>query len=310
MSPQPSSAAPRHVPVLPAEVLDALAPAPGQTIVDATVGAGGHARLIAERLGPTGRLIGLDQDASMLDLARARLAGLPVTLVQSNFDELATELKRLGIEKVDGILADLGVCSDQMDAPDRGFSFQQPGPLDMRMDATLGEPASSLLARLSERELADVFWQYGEERFSRRIARRIVDTRRLEPLATTDQLADLVRRCVPWPKGRRPAIDPATRVFQALRIAVNDELGALERFLADLPRCLKPGGRAVIISFHSLEDRRVKHAFRERAHWQALTRKPIQAGEEEIQNNPRSRSAKLRAAQLVTEDPGRAGRAS
>ena len=170
MSPQPSSAAPRHVPVLPAEVLDALAPAPGQTIVDATVGAGGHARLIAERLGPTGRLIGLDQDASMLDLARARLAGYPVTLVQSNFDELATELKRLGIEKVDGILADLGVCSDQMDAPDRGFSFQQPGPLDMRMDATLGEPASSLLARLSEHELADVFWQYGEERFSRRIA--------------------------------------------------------------------------------------------------------------------------------------------
>jgi 16S rRNA (cytosine1402-N4)-methyltransferase len=152
------------------------------------------------------------------------------------------------------------------------------------------------LARLSERDLADLFWHYGEERFSRRIARTIVATRGRTPLETTDQLADLVRRCVPRPRGRRSAIDPATRVFQALRIAVNDELGALDRLLAALPGCLLPGGRAVIISFHSLEDRRVKHAFRDKSQWQVLTRKPVQAGDEEVANNPRARSAKLRAA--------------
>jgi 16S rRNA (cytosine1402-N4)-methyltransferase len=286
----------RHVAVLPAEVLDALAPAPGQTLVDATVGAGGHARLLAERLGPTGRLIGLDRDAAMLALARPRLEGLPVTLVQASFAELRHVLDELGIAAVDGVLADLGVCSDQLDAPERGLSFQQAGPLDMRLDPTEGEPATALLRRLSERDLADLIWRYGEERFSRRIARKIVATRQRAPLETTEQLADLVRRCVPWPKGRRPAIDPATRVFQALRIAVNDELGALDRFLAALPGCVKPGGRAVVLSFHSLEDRRVKQAFRQREHWDVLTRKPVQAGEEELRNNPRARSAKLRAA--------------
>src|SRR5262249_36599561 len=150
------------------------------------------------------------------------------------------------------------------DVAERGFSFQQVGPLDMRLDPTQGEPASHLLRRLSERDLADLLWQYGEERFSRRIARKIVETRRRTPLETTDQLAELVRRCVPRPRGQRHSIDPATRTFQALRIAVNDELGALDRFLAALPGCVKPGGRAAVISFHSLEDRRVKHAFRDR----------------------------------------------
>jgi 16S rRNA (cytosine1402-N4)-methyltransferase len=157
-----------------------------------------------------------------------------------------------------------------------------------------------LLRRLNERDLADLIWRYGEERFSRRIARRIVETRRREPLETTEQLANLVRRCVPRPprsaKRRRPPIDPATRVFQALRIAVNDELGELERLLAVLPNCVRPGGRVALISFHSLEDRLVKQAFRERSLWEALTRKPVQAGEEEVSNNPRARSAKLRAA--------------
>jgi 16S rRNA (cytosine1402-N4)-methyltransferase len=289
----------RHVAVLPAEVLDALAPAPGQTVVDATVGAGGHARLLAERVGPSGHVIGLDRDAAMLALARPRLEGLAVTLVQANFAQLRQVLNQLGIVAVDGVLADLGVCSDQLDAPERGLSFQQAGPLDMRFDPTEGEPASALLRRLNERDLADVFYRYGEERFSRRIARKIVATRRQAPLETTEQLADLVRRCVPRPTGRRPAIDPATRVFQALRIAVNDELAALDRFLASLPGCVKPGGRALVLSFHSLEDRRVKQAFRDRAHWEVLTRKPVQAGEEELRNNPRARSAKLRAARRV-----------
>ena len=296
MTGQAPSQEPRHQPVLPAEVLHFLEPSQGQTIVDATVGAGGHARLIAERLGPLGRLIGLDQDMTMLELAQPRLADVPVTLVQANFDQLPLVLEERGLTAVDGVLADLGVCSDQIDCAERGFSFQQEGPLDMRLDPSQAEPASTLIKRLSERELADVFWNYGEERYSRRIARKIVETRRRAPLETTAQLADLVRSCVPRPRGQRRPIDPATRVFQALRIAVNDELGTLERFLAALPKCLKPGGRAVVISFHSLEDRRVKQAFRDRSVWQALTPKPVQAGAEELRDNPRARSAKLRAA--------------
>jgi 16S rRNA (cytosine1402-N4)-methyltransferase len=292
----PSASLARHVPVMPVEVLEYLAPAPGQVLVDATVGAGGHSHLLAERVRPAGRVIGLDQDAAMLDLARSRLDGLPVALVAANFDQLRSVLDEQGISAVDGVLADLGLCSDQLDLPERGFSFQQPGPLDMRMDPERGEPASGLLRRLSERDLANLFWQYGEERFSRRIARKIVEARRREPLVRTDQLAELVRHCVPRPRGRGPTIDPATRVFQALRIAVNDELGALDHFLPALPRCVKPGGRALVISFHSLEDRRVKQAFRDKQHWEVLTPKPLQAREEEVRNNPRARSAKLRAA--------------
>jgi 16S rRNA (cytosine1402-N4)-methyltransferase len=296
----PISPTPRHVAVLPAEVLRFLTPAAGETIVDATVGAGGHARLVVERVGPSGRLIGLDRDATMLDLARPRLTGLPATLVHANFDRLRDVLDELGVAAVDGVLADLGFCSDQVDAPERGLSFSQPGPLDMRLDPTQGEPASALLRRLSERDLADLIYEYGEERFSRRIARRIVEARRTSPPQTTEELAQLVRRCVPRPKGKRPAIDPATRTFQALRIAVNDELGALDRLLEQLPRCLRPGGRAVLISFHSLEDRRVKTAFRDRSLWEALTKKPVQATEDEVLANPRARSAKLRAARLAS----------
>ena len=220
------------------------------------VGAGGHARLVAERLGPAGRLIGLDRDASMLALAAPRLAG-PRRRRWSTPASTSCPMCSAGSAStaVDGVLADLGVCSDQLDAAERGFSFGQPAPLDMRLDPTAGETAADLLRRLSERDLADLFWQYGEERFSRRIARRIVETRRLQPLKTTDQLAELVRRCVPRPprKGgrRRPPIDPATRVFQALRIAVNDELGALDRLLAALPDCLRSGraGRAHQLPF-------------------------------------------------------------
>jgi 16S rRNA (cytosine1402-N4)-methyltransferase len=289
---------PRHVPVLTEHVLTFLNPLPGQIVVDATLGAGGHARALVERVLPGGRVIGLDRDLAMLALAAPRLSGLPVTLREANFDCLPEILAELDVRAIDGVVADLGVCSDQIDNPDRGFSFQKSGPLDMRMDSA-GEPVSSIVRRLGERELADLFWKYGEERWSRRIARNIVETRRRMPLETTEQLAELVRRSVPRPRHGKPSIDPATRVFQALRIAVNDELGALERFLKRLPECISPAGRAVIISFHSLEDRLVKHAFRDRDKWDVLTRKPIQASDEELRNNPRARSAKLRAARRI-----------
>ena len=295
MSDPVNASPPRRVPVMPQEVVHYLAPQAGQILVDATVGAGGHTRLLATRVAPSGRVIGLDRDAAMLDLARPILSDLPVTLIHRSFDELPDLLHGLGIARVDGVVADLGICSDQLDDPTRGLTFQQEGPLDMRMDRTQGEPAGALVNRLSERELADLIFKYGEERFSRRIARRIVETRRRTPIETTKQLAELVRRCVP--RGRKHNIDPATRTFQALRIAVNDELGALERFLTLLPDVLKPGGRAAIISFHSLEDRLVKQAFRQKGVFEQLTRKPVQASAEEIRNNPRARSAKLRAAE-------------
>jgi 16S rRNA (cytosine1402-N4)-methyltransferase len=287
-----------HISVLTDQVLERLQPSPGQVIVDCSVGGGGHTRRLAERVVPGGRVVGLDQDVHMLELARPRLADLPVTLVHRNFEDLLDVLHELGIQRVDAVLADVGFSSDQLADPARGFSFQHDGPLDMRLDTSRGEPASAMLRRLHEHELADIFWRYGEERHSRRVARKIVETRKKAPLNTTAELADLVRSCVPRSRGH--AIDPATRVFQALRIAVNDELGALERLLEALPRCLKPGGRAAIISFHSLEDRLVKRAFRNRDIFEELTRKPVQASDEEIARNPRARSAKLRVARLVS----------
>lgn len=289
MSPHPE---PGHLPVLAEETLRLLDPRPAEFWVDCTTGGGGHARLIAERIGPTGRLIGLDQDPTMLALARGRLGELPVTLVHANFDQLAEVLRNQGIEKVDGVLADIGFSSDQVNDPVRGLSFRADGPLDMRLDPTAGSTAADLVNTLSEPALADVFYEYGEERKSRWVAKRIVERRRSKPFETTADLADVVRRCVP----RSGGIDPATRVFQALRIAVNDELGALDRLLAVLPTLLKPGGRAGIISFHSLEDRRVKQAFRNADVWRVLTKKPVEAGDAEVARNPRSRSAKLRVA--------------
>jgi 16S rRNA (cytosine1402-N4)-methyltransferase len=285
----------RHLAVLPVEVLRLLDPRPGEVWVDCTVGAGGHARLFVERLGPVGRLMGLDQDPAMLELARARLIDRPVELVHANFDQLPEVLANRKIEAVDGVLADLGFASDQVEQPERGLSFRSQGPLDMRLDPTTGVTAAELVNTMSEATLADLFHEYGEERQSRRVARRIVERRKEKPFATTSDMADLVRSCVRKSGG----IDPATRVFQALRIAVNDELGALDRLLAALPRVVKPGGRAGIISFHSLEDRRVKHAFRDRAVWEPLTKKPVEAGDEEIAQNPRARSAKLRVARRV-----------
>jgi 16S rRNA (cytosine1402-N4)-methyltransferase len=286
---------PVHRPVLLPETLARLDPRPGETWVDCTLGGAGHAAAIAERLLPDGRLIALDQDETMIERARARLAAAPVTIVNANFDQLKDVLDELKIDRVDGALADLGFSSDQMDDPARGFSFQHDGPLDMRLDPAGRTTAADLVNTFAEAGLADLIFEYGEERHSRKIARRIVERRKTKPFATTADLADVVKQSVPWgPDTRR--IHPATRTFQALRIAVNDELGALERLLATLPKVVRPGGRAGIISFHSLEDRRVKLAFRDRPEWEPITKKPVEATDAEAAANPRARSAKLRVA--------------
>jgi 16S rRNA (cytosine1402-N4)-methyltransferase len=235
----------------------------------------------------------------MLQAARDRLEALPITFLHANFDQLPAAMQLADVKEIDGLLADLGICSAQLDDPLRGLSFQSDGPLDMRLDPRTGASALDMLQRLSERELAEIFWKFGEERHSRRVAHRIVEARRHEPLRTTNELANLVRRCVPRDPNHR--IDPATRVFQALRIAVNDELGALERLLKVLPVCVKPGGRVGIISFHSLEDRLVKRAFQDREIWMPLNRKPVEAGDEETRTNPRARSAKFRAARRIAD---------
>jgi len=284
---------PVHVPVLLGPVLDYLDLRPGLVVVDGTVGAGGHAQHILERIQPGGRLIGLDRDPMMLAHARHALTQPDRYLLQASYAELARVLSGLGMTAIDRLLLDLGLSSDQLADASRGFSFDSNGPLDMRFDTSHGPTAADVINRLPEVELARILFEYGDERHSRRIARRIVAAR---PLRTAAALADLVRRAVPRPRGRQ-RIHPATRVFQALRIAVNDELDALRTLLHDqLPRVLRTGGRAVVISFHSLEDRIVKQAFRDRECWESLTRKPVVADEAEIRANPRSRSAKLRAA--------------
>jgi len=284
-----------HVPVLLGEVLQWLDPRPGQVIVDGTVGGGGHALAIAQRLGPTGKLIGLDLDPAALESAGARLTELPVELVHGNFAELPEILDQLGIAKVDGILLDLGMSSLQLADPTRGFSFSQDGPLDMRFDPSRGQPAWRLVNRLSAKTLAELIRRYGEERYSRRIAQAIVAHRQREPITTTAQLVQIIHGCVP--RRQRERIDPATRTFQALRIAVNQELETLQRALHRLPECLAPGGRLAIISFHSLEDRLVKQAFASDERLEVVTRRPIRPSPREILQNPRCRSAKLRVAQ-------------
>lgn len=291
MSPRPET---RHVPVLLEETLQLLDPQPGEIWVDCTLGGAGHAAKIAAKLGETGRLIGLDQDQSMLDRARIHLEHYPVTLVHANFEQVGDVLDNLGLPQVDGIVADLGFASDQMDDAERGLSFREDGPLDMRLDLANGQTAADLINTLSEPALADIFYEYGEERKSRWVAKKIVERRKEQRFERTRDLADLVRRCVP----RSGNIDPATRVFQALRIAVNDELGVLDRLLAGMPKFVRSGGRVGIISFHSLEDRRVKIALK-RAEWLSVTKKPVTASDAEILRNPRSRSAKLRVAKRV-----------
>jgi 16S rRNA (cytosine1402-N4)-methyltransferase len=291
-----------HVPVLTAEALRHLQPERGGLFVDCTVGLGGHTRALLDA-GAT-RVLGLDRDAEALDLARAALAPWAgrVELVHADYRAIASVLDARGIAQVDGALADLGVSSLQLDADGRGFSFQRDEPLDMRMDRSAGPTAAELVARSTERELADTIYAYGEERFSRRIARAIVAARREAPIDTTRRLATIVRRALPARGWQR--IDPATRTFQALRIWVNGELEGLDAFLEAAARRLRVGARLVVITFHSLEDRIVKHTFRalERSRDAAMkvfTKKPVVPGDDEILRNPRARSAKLRAAERL-----------
>lgn len=292
---------PVHRPVLLQEVVSWLAPEAGLVVVDGTVGAGGHAAALARLLGTTGLLIGLDRDPEMLALAFQTTEGLPVTLINASYADLGGILDDLEIDAVDGIVLDLGLSSDQIAWSHRGFSFAEDGPLDMRYDPRTRESAADLVNDLDEKELADLIFEYGEERHSRRIAKRIVEARRVEPIITTARLAEIVRKGVP---GKWGAIDPATRTFQALRIAVNRELELLDEFLANVAGFLNPGGKVAIISFHSLEDRRVKHAFREDLELTVLTRKPVTATAEELATNPRARSAKLRVAQRCPDPNG------
>lgn len=307
-----------HLSVMPQEVLQLLQPQPGGIYVDGTVGGGGHARLILEATEPEGRLIGFDRDAETLERARRALAdfGDRVVLFQQNFSDAPRRLADLGIGEVDGMLLDLGVSSFQLDSPERGFSFRFDGPLDMRMESETDETAADLLARLDAEELKKIFREFGEERFAGRIARRIVQRREEQPLTRTTELAELVAAVVP-PSRDRERIHPATRVFQALRIAVNHELDHVAQGIEAGIKLLAPGGRLVVISFHSLEDRIVKRAFREAAtgcicpprlpicqcnhqpQVELLNRKALRPQQNEMERNPRARSAVLRGVRKL-----------
>lgn len=307
-----------HLPVMPEEVIRFLAPKSGGIYVDGTVGGAGHAALILEASSPDGMLIGFDRDKEALTAAEERLLpfGLRARLEHGNFAGIAEVLAELGIERIDGILLDLGVSSPQLDRAERGFSFQKGAPLDMRMDRSSGATAAELLNTLPERELARIIRDYGEERWAKRITAFIVRAREESPVETTMQLVEIVKAAVPrgaWEE----RLHPATRTFQALRIAVNDELASLEKGLDLGVRMLSQGGRVVVIAFHSLEDRIVKNSFRRLAHGctcprdfpycvcgnkpmlRVLTGKPVMAGETEIEVNPRSRSARLRSAERI-----------
>jgi 16S rRNA (cytosine1402-N4)-methyltransferase len=283
-----------HVPVLLEPSLELLAIRAGGIYVDATFGAGGHSKAILDRL-VGGRLVALDADPSAGTRART-IADPRLTFVHANFRELSRVLDQCGVELVDGVLFDFGVSSMQFDDAERGFSMGKTAPLDMRMNPHAGRSAYDVLATASEGELADIFFQYGEERSARRIAHAIVERRAVGALpTTTTEFASLVSGILHRP-GRRERIHPATRVFQALRIAVNDELDALRDGLSTAIDRLRDAGRVVAISFHSLEDRIVKHAFRNDSRLDILTKKPLVPGDREMSENPRARSAKLRAA--------------
>lgn len=298
-----------HVPVLLAETLTALAPRAGGAYCDCTLGRGGHAEAILERSAPDGRLVGIDRDPVAIEASRVRLGrfGARVTLLHGAFGAIREHLAMAGVPSVDGLVADLGVSSPQLDEAERGFSFQREGPLDMRMDPTCGPTAKELVASLSENELADVLYTLGDERKSRPIARAIKRREAEGALETTRDLRDAIVSAVG--RGRPGSIDPATRSFQALRIAVNREDGELRDLLAALPDVLAPGGVAAIIAFHSHEDRAVKRAFRGSDVLVPLTKKPVIASGEEAARNPRARSAKLRAARRLGPGERRGGAA-
>lgn len=296
-----------HQPVLVEPVLELLAPQRGQCLVDCTVGLGGHARILAERLGPEGHVIGIDADEANLLRAGEQLsdASCRVKLIQGNFSDLEELLKGCGVERIDRILADLGLSSNQLDDPERGFSFQGDGPLDMRMDRGQELCAVELVNRLGERELGDLLYFNAQERFSRRIAKEICRARRHARIRSTGKLAEVVASALHVdPESRRSKIHPATRTFLALRMAVNQEMESLRGLLAQAPRVLAAGGRIGVISFHSVEDREVKVDFRKRAQeglYSIMNKRPVVAGSEERQRNPRSRSAKLRVAERTDQ---------
>ncbi len=318
VAPKPNMDDRGHIPVLVDEVLSILAPKPGEVFLDCTAGLGGHAAAIAARLGPSGTVILNDLDAANLAHAEARIKSLPsapkVFALHGSFVEAPRKLAAGGLV-ANCILADLGFASNQVDDPSRGLAFSREGPLDMRLNPLTGRSAKDLVNTLTEAELARIIAEFGEERFARRVALRIVEARRIQPIETTSQLADIIRSAVPRTTnsdGSR-GIDPATRTFQALRMAVNDELGHLAAFLDAVsdaatgfkgaPKWLAPGARVAIITFHSLEDRPVKQSFADLTRRDVatdLSRKPLVAGDEETRRNPRARSAKLRAIQLVS----------
>jgi len=294
-----------HEPVMTTEVVGWLEPTPESCLLDCTVGGGGHSRALLDA--GAGRVIGLDRDRDALTLAASTLSAWSdrVELVHTDYRRLDEVLNARDIDTIDGAVADLGLSSLQLEGEARGFSFRRDEPLDMRMDQSRGATAADLLRDVSERELADIIFQYGEERHSRRIARGIVEHRIREPITTTGQLATLIRRGVP--RRGHTRIDPATRTFQALRIWVNDELAGVERFLRAVVQRLRSGARVVVLSFHSLEDRIVKTVFRElsgrggdaAAIVRVLTKRPLRPSETETAHNPRARSAKLRAAERL-----------
>ncbi len=294
----------QHKPVLADDVVQILNPQPGQIVVDCTLGLGGHSRLMLQRIAPSGHLIAFDFDQQNIERAREKLQTVPggqFTLHHSNFAAIDAMLKSQGIAQVDGILADLGVASPQIDDPARGFSYRKPGPLDMRMDTTRNESAAALIARLGEKELRDALLELGDETDAPEIARLIVERRKRNPITTTQQLTAIVceARDFTLQRALGAKLHPAARTFQALRMLVNRETNNLERLLRVAPSILKPGGKIAIISFHSGEDRRVKHAFKEHLReglYAKISDEPVIADEKEQKANPRSRSAKLRWA--------------
>lgn len=289
-----------HIPVLKDEVLEWLQPRPDALYVDGTLGLGGHTQAILERSAPTGRVVGFEWDEEAAAATGRHLAGFGerVRIVRASYADVVPELERLGIVEVDGLVADLGVSSLQLDRAERGFSFRTDNALDMRMDQRRPMTAATLVAQAAEDQLADIFYHYGEERQARRIARFIVEARTQAPVDTTGRLAAIVAASVPR-KYHPPKVHVATKVFQALRIAVNGELDNLSRLLATAPQILAPGARICMITFHSLEDRIVKQAFQQNPAYAVLSKRPIEPSSEEMRRNPRARSAKLRVAERV-----------
>ncbi len=295
-----------HVSVMADEVVQWLRPESCEVIFDGTFGAGGHSIALARRVAPGGIVLAVDRDPAAVESGTrmlgddADLAALPIEVYCGSYHRLDRLLKAAGRSAVDGVILDLGLSSDQLADRERGFSFSNDGPLDLRFDPSSGQTATQFLASANERDIADAIYQFGEERFSRRIAKQVVLRRQArQPVRTVGELVEICQRCVP--RGKHHDIHPATRTFQALRIMVNQELSILEDALRSIPAMVNPGGRIAIISFHSLEDRLVKQAFRDNPRLEVLTRKPLRPTEAEVAANPRSRSAKMRVAQVLDE---------